>query len=251
MLVYRYLREEQSFESYAENGPRMVRPNDYNELLERPWFTQKGEPIDMMFLVSVIDMITSDIYDRFPDVFKVLNHKDILFTDHPKIRTMATDGVSIFMSPAWIQALIDKFGNVKGALVIEYVIIHECFHILYDHCTSYNNDLENYHDPLKLNHAQDYEINYAIEKYLFSEDDNGKIVNIFDGITNDAGGLINDDYGRKGLLWEDIYDTMPFVERIDGREKTSQEWKDGFLEGFNKVMEELRKDNLVENYVLR
>ena len=48
---------------------------------------------------------------------------------------------------------------------------------------------------------------------------------------------------------EEIYDKIPKRKRTKVLEKTSDEWKKGFADGYAEVMAKLRKESLVEKCV--
>ena len=106
-------------------------------------------------------------------------------------------------------------------------------------------NLDKYSDAEIVNMAQDYEINYTIENFMRQ----GPGTAPFKGITDALGGCYSDEFGKKGLTWEEIYDKVPRQKRTKVLEKTSDEWKKGFADGYAEVMAKLRKESLVEKCV--
>lgn len=211
---------------------------------DKIWVKSDGTSVDMNMVTMVVDAALQDLAANYPSVEKILKHKDIIYTDHPQITTMATDGVSIFINPAFAEYLI-KMGN-DGPKYLEFVLIHEALHVLFDHCGKSKNTMDKFSDFEKINLAQDYEINYIIENFMRE----GLGSASFKGVTNQIGGCYNEEYGKKGLTWEEIYDQIPKITRQKQLMPTSDEWKKGFTEGYKKAMDSLRKRNLVEQCVM-
>jgi len=209
------------------------------------WVKSDGTVVDIDTVVMVVEAVMQDLAQYFPSVERIMKHKDIVYTDSPYVPTMATDGVSIFINPAFAEYLINK-DEEKGPLYLEFVLIHEALHILFDHCNKHSESLDKYSDSEKVNMAQDYEINYTIENFLRQGPGNSP----FKGVTNAIDGCYNDDYGKKGLTWEEIYDKIPKIVRKKKLAKTSDEWKRGFSDGFAEVINQLRKESLVEKCVM-
>ena len=209
------------------------------------WVKKDGSVVNMDDVVIVVDAVIQDLGQRFPSIEQIIKHKDIIYTDNPYIRTMATDGVSIFINPAFVEDLLKKDEN-NGPLYVEYVLIHEALHILFDHCNKHAANRDKYSDADLVNRAQDYEINYTIEKFMRP----GPGPSPFKGITNILHGCYDDKFGKKGLTWEEIYGELPKNVRKKVLEKTSDEWKKGFSDGYAEVISKLRKENLVEKCVM-
>jgi len=209
------------------------------------WVKKDGSIVDIDTVVMVVEAVMQDLAQYFPSVERIMKHKDIIYTDSPYVPTMATDGVSIFINPAFAEYLIN-LDEDKGPLYLEFVLIHEALHILFDHCNKHAQNYDKYSDAEKVNMAQDYEINYTIENFMRQ----GPGTAPFKGITNKIGGCYDDEYGKKGLTWEEIYDKIPAIKRTKNLEKTSDEWKRGFEEGYKEVLDELRKQSLVEKCVM-
>lgn len=209
------------------------------------WIKGDGTPVDMDTVVMVVEAVMQDLAQYFPSIERIMKHKDIIYTDDPHIKTMATDGISIFINPAFAEHLINMDED-KGPMYLEFVLIHEALHILFDHCNKHAASYDKFSDADKVNQAQDYEINYTIENFLRQ----GPGTAPFKGVTNALSGCYNDEFGKKGLTWEEIYEQLPAIKRTKNPKKTSDKWKNGFAAGYAEVMDSLRKQKLVERYEL-
>ena len=208
---------------------------------EKRWYTADGRVVDIELVNTVIEAVLQDLGANYPSVETVLKHKDIILTDSPYVPTMCTDGVSIFVNPLYVQYLIG-LDESEGAMYVEMVFIHEALHILFDHCYKHVSNMDKFSDAEKVNWAQDYEINYIIENFLRE----GLNTAPFKGKTKKIGGLYNEEYGKKGLTWEEIYDIMPNFVRKKVITPTSDKFKEGFKAGYDEILAELRKKNLVD-----
>lgn len=215
-----------------------------NQSTKSIWVKSDGTVVDMDLVTTVIEAVMQDLNKNFRSIEEVIRHKDIIYTDDPYIETMATDGVSIFINPAYAEYLINKDEN-NGPLYVEYVLTHEALHILFDHCNQHNANVDKFSDPEKVNYAQDYEINYTIENFLRE----GMGTTPFKGKTKEIGGLYSDEFGRKGLTWEDIYSQLPAIQREKKLQPTSDKWKEGFADGYAEIINKLRKQSLIEKCV--
>lgn len=209
------------------------------------WIKADGTPVDMDTVVMVVEAVMQDLAQYFPSIERIMKHKDIIYTDHPSVPTMATDGVSVFINPAFAEYLIN-LDEDKGPMYLEFVLIHEALHILFDHCNKHAESYDKFSDADKVNQAQDYEINYTIENFLRQ----GPGTAPFKGVTNELSGCYNDEFGKKGLTWEEIYGQLPQIKRTKNLAKTSDKWKDGFAAGYAEVIDSLRKQKLIEHYAL-
>lgn len=206
----------------------------------KPWIRADGKEVNIENLETILNAIIQDLAVNFPSIETVVKHKDLILTDNPYIETMATDGISIMMNPAWCDVILEKFDGIG----LEYAIIHECLHILFDHCGKHINNLDKYSDAEKVNWAQDFEINYIIENFLKEGLGNKP----FKGLGEKMKALYNEEFGKKGLTWEEIYSSVPFIKRNVARAKTSDEWKSGFADAYNDFLEETKKSKVVESY---
>ena len=214
--------------------------------LYKIWIKADGTAVDMELVKTVLEAVIQDLGVNYPSVEYVIKHKDILFTDDPRIQTMATDGVSIFINPAFAEYLINMDED-EGGLYFEFVLIHEALHVLFDHCYKHSMSSDRFSDDEKVNMAQDYEINFIIENFLKE----GVNYAPFKGVTDKIKGCYNEEFGKKGLTWEEIYDKVPKIERKVVKRPTSDEFKDGFKDGFDEILADLKKQKLVEHYEIR
>ena len=210
----------------------------------KKWIRPDGSEVNMKLVDRVIDMAIHNISINLSYIYRMLMTKDIFYTDDPSIKTMATDGKSIFINPAWVEAVLARLGNADGLIGMEFVLIHECLHIVYNHTHDYNKWADMYPDHKRANKAQDYEINYAIEKKLSPKDDPDR----YKGITAKLDGCFDEKYGS--TLWEQIYPDVPPTDKNEDIIKTSEKWKKGFKEGYEAYLRNLRKQGLVERYGL-
>lgn len=209
----------------------------------KTWIKADGTPVNMEMVEDVLEAAIQDLSINYPSIETVLKHKDLIFTDNPFIETLATDGISIMMNPAFCEYIIDKFGPIS----FEYVLIHECLHILFDHCGKHHENLDKYSDAEKVNYAQDYEINYVIENFIRE----GLGEKSFEGLANAMGLFYSEEYGKKGLTWEEIYSVLPDIKRKVVRTPTSPEWKKGFADAYNDFLKEAKKSKMIESYEIR
>lgn len=226
----------------------IVKHKNYNDHLnesqinvDKKWEKLDGTFVDMKKVSTIVEAILQDFASNFPSAGKVFLHKDIIYTDDPNVETMATDGISIFVNPGYIEHLIDDFGPAHA----EFVLIHEAMHVLFDHCTQFRSKMNEFPDFLRVNMAQDYEINYIIENFMRE----GIGAMPFKGTTKDLHGCYDDAFS--GMTWEEIYKTIPSEKREYAPKETTDEWKRGFSDGYMSIMKELKKQNLIERYEIR
>lgn len=209
------------------------------------FMTAYGKIIDLETIKDVVDACLDDISANCRSLYEIFRKKNIIYTDHPKVRTMATDGRSIYINPAFADLLI--YDDNLGPEAVEFVLIHEALHVLLEHTLKYAIVKDRgFGDHVRANRAMDYEVNYIIEYLLFNN--NGDP--LFDeGITKRCKGWINKDWGDQSMTWEEIYPLIP-AERMKPLEKKkmSAEWNRGFVDGYNEYLKELRSKNLIERY---
>lgn len=238
MKIIKYYINETSIASVDNGNSNGIEINTGNEIFEGDndviYVDRNFNVINMTEVLSVVDACFDDIRSSYPLVYNILMHKGVRVVDSPYFNTMATDGSEIVISPVFVQELLDK--DPDGRLV-EFVLLHEMFHILFDHC---GNDDPKYSDHGKENAAQDYEINYNIENFLSEGPDDFP----YEGCTNAAGGLYNRDYAGKS--WEEIYDLLGDEYDSNKKIETSDEWKKGFVDGYNQIIGELIKQKKIE-----
>ena len=204
-----------------------------------------GKVLDLDTIKDVIDACLDDISANCRTLYEIFRKKNIIYTDNPRIRTMATDGRSIYINPAFADRLI--YDDNLGPEAVEFVLIHEALHVLLDHVVKYSKmKSQGFGDHHRANKAQDYEVNYIIEYLLFNN--NGDP--LFDeGITERCKGLINKEWGDKSMTWEEIYPLIS-SERIRPlqKQKMSARWNKGFVDGYNSYLKDLRSKKLIERY---
>ena len=210
------------------------------------WRRPDGTLVNIDDVVLAVRSCIQHIGETYPAVWDALRHKDIFYSGD--VRTMSTDGISIFINPSFVEQLLTELpqSEDKGLYYIEYVLIHETFHTMLDHVRQYNIERDKFPDFNRVNRAQDYEINYIIENKV-----RDGLTKPFKGITDEIGGCYNEEYGKRGLIWEEIYKLISPINRKPSKQSTSDDWKKGFLDGYNKALSELKKQNLVERCVLK
>jgi hypothetical protein len=228
---------------------------------QRVFLRQDGSEVDMETVDIIVQAAINRIRTVYGSLSEIFDKKNILYTDQYGIGTMATDGVNIFINPAWTERVINlvyaafggddpdaddatqEMAEEKAVSAITYVLIHECLHIVFDHCYEYDENKDKYKGDFdRVNIAQDMEINYVIENY-FTDLDGAKE---FEGVTSILKGMFNKEYGDRGMRWDAIYDELK-KQKI----KTSEDWKKGFSDAYNKVLKDLRNKHLIEHYDIR
>jgi len=207
------------------------------------WMDVDGTVYDKKLLLGILNIALKDLSSTYSSIYSALGHVNVDYVSSSNVRTMATDGDSIFISPKFVTYFIDKYGPKEAAQIVEYVLIHECFHILYNHCYEHMTEMSKFPDADVVNMAQDFQINYDIENFILGS----KGTPVFKGLTKKAGGLYDEKYG--GKMWQKIYPEIfedgVLVPRLP-KQQTPPEWKQGFSDGYAEVIEELRKQKLIE-----
>ena len=232
MYIIKYKKEHLFETSIAPSS------NDDTE-----WYDAMGNKLNKKRICQAIQICLSNLASMFPSLYEVIRNVDVKLVNHAGLNTMATDGSSIMISPIFVDYIIKTFKS-NSLLLIQYVLVHEIFHILYNHCYEERIRSSKYPDHTIANMAQDFQINYDIENLLVDNKGN----KLYKGCTNALKGCYDDDYGMEG--WEKLYDRVlnektPISTRLF--QETSEEWKNGFLDGFLDALDELRKDNLIES----
>ena len=210
-------------------------------------------------------------------VTKYLGALPILYTFG--VPTMATDGKFIYINPGFVMELYHMTGET--VMGISFVILHEVYHNLFMHVIREQADPVHFSDHERANDAQDYEINWVIEHSFpdmrdpksvaseegISEDEakemlynkDGSRVQILEGVTKMCNGLINPKFAN--MCWEEIYDKLTPQDRSgqggnqeeqedkddDNVVPTTADFDDGYRDGWNDAIRELRAQGLVEN----
>lgn len=223
--------------------------------------TNNGKLIDMNRVKAILG---SAMQELIKNVDKMLAHyfaaMRINYTF--KLRTFAVDGKILYINPGFlinIYEMPEPFGDIQ---MVAYVLLHECFHILYDHCNDKKGieiSKKSEKDKDLVNKAMDYQINWVIEHSTFAPDQETGMMDFpFEGYTHMCNGCIDDRF--KYMDWPEIYeilkkedgsdDTGNGVEIEEAKsepKKMSQEWYDGFMQGLNNKINQLRKDRLIES----
>lgn len=172
------------------------------------------------------------------------------------VDTMATDGKRILINPGFVQWLLDALGG-KNPTGIAFVLMHEIYHNLFMHMAREQAQKDKYPNHELANCAQDYEINYVIANHNMIKGKDGSLKNAFNPETvQKINGLYDERF--KDNTWEEIYDILeaegytpnkkdppppPPTQKIP----TSDDWKRGYKDGYEKAMQELRAQGLIES----
>ncbi len=177
--------------------------------------------------------------------------------------TFQTDGKRIAINPTFCmniyQAGADKTSDGednKGLIYVAYVLLHELFHVMLGHCEDprvidlvYKGSLEND----RVNYSMDAVINWMIENSSYDADDNY----FFKGVTKECGGVINEIYNM--MDWPEVYDKVPDEEVMRDMDSVifkhidpipngmTDDWYNGFLDGYNEMLDMLKKQRLIES----
>lgn len=207
------------------------------------FMTASGKILNMEDIKDVVSWSLDQIAANCRGLNQIYKKKNIIYTDNPRIRTMATDGRSVYINPAFVDLLISN--DDLGPEAVAFVLIHEALHVLLEHTLKYGIMKDKgFGDHVRANRAMDCEVNYIIEYLLFDNDGNP----LFDeGITQRCKGWINKEWGDKAMTWEEIYPMIP-AERMKPLEKKkmSDKWNKGFIDGYNEYLKILRSKNLIE-----
>lgn len=237
MIVQKYIKESESDGLVTLNRSGA----------KQRWFRADGSEINMKIVDTVVDMALRNISSDLPPVYKYINSKDIFYTDSPYVDTMATDGRSIFINPSWVDYTLARLGGPgKGAIGIEFVIIHEALHNAFHHTIDEAKARDKYPDHDRVNRAQDYEVNYAIENYLNTKNN----PDLYKGITKMMEGWYDEKFAD--MTWENIYPEIPAgKDFINNKIKTSPMFKKGFRAAIKGYFKRLRKEKLIEQYEVK
>lgn len=222
-----------------------------------------GTVYNTKLIVSYVNNACKILYDLTDKgvIAPFLDALPIIYTF--QVPTMATDGSRILINPGFVLELI-KLAGIGG---VAFVILHEVYHNVFKHAARELADPVKFSDHEKANAAQDYEINWIIEHTFPDQrneadakakgdsiyDSNGKVKQVFAGITEKCHGLIDEKY--KDDLWEAIYDKLgsvpkqnpPKQENNNKPMPMSDDMKDGYRDGWNDAIIDLRAKGLVES----
>jgi hypothetical protein len=177
--------------------------------------------------------------------------------------TFQTDGKRIAINPTFCmniyQAGADKTPDGednKGLIYVAYVLLHELFHVMLGHCEDprvidlvYKGSLEND----RVNYSMDAVINWMIENSSYDADDNY----FFKGVTKECGGVIDEMYNM--MDWPEVYEKVPDEDVMRDMDSVvfkhidpipngmTDDWYNGFLDGYNEMLDMLKKQRLIES----
>jgi hypothetical protein len=144
----------------------------------------------------------------------------------------------------------------KGLIYVAYVLLHELFHVMLGHCEDprvidlvYKGSLEND----RVNYSMDAVINWMIENSSYDADDNY----FFKGVTKECGGVIDEMYNM--MDWPEVYEKVPDEDVMRDMDSVvfkhidpipngmTDDWYNGFLDGYNEMLDMLKKQRLIES----
>lgn len=177
--------------------------------------------------------------------------------------TFQTDGKRIAINPTFCMNIYQAGADGtpdgednKGLIYVAYVLLHELFHVMLGHCEDprvidlvYKGSLENE----RVNYSTDAVINWMIENSSYDADDNY----FFKGVTKECGGVINEMYNM--MDWPEVYEKVPDEEVMRGMDSVvfkhidpipngmTDDWYNGFIDGYNEMLDMLKKQRLIES----
>lgn len=177
--------------------------------------------------------------------------------------TFQTDGKRIAINPTFCMNIYQAGADGtpdgednKGLIYVAYVLLHELFHVMLGHCEDprvidlvYKGSLEND----RVNYSMDAVINWTIENSSYDADDNY----FFKGVTKECGGIINEMYNM--MDWPEVYEKVPDEEVMRDMDSVvfkhidpipngmTDDWYNGFIDGYNEMLDMLKKQRLIES----
>lgn len=177
--------------------------------------------------------------------------------------TFQTDGKRIAINPTFCMNIYQAGADGtpdgednKGLIYVAYVLLHELFHVMLGHCEDprvidlvYKGSLEND----RVNYSMDAVINWMIENSSYDADDNY----FFKGVTKECGGVINEMYNM--MDWPEVYEKVPDEEVMRDMDSVvfkhidpipngmTDDWYNGFIDGYNEMLDMLKKQCLIES----
>lgn len=177
--------------------------------------------------------------------------------------TFQTDGKRIAINPTFCMNIYQAGADGtpdgednKGLIYVAYVLLHELFHVMLGHCEDprvidlvHKGSLEND----RVNYSMDAVINWMIENSSYDADDNY----FFKGVTKECGGVINEMYNM--MDWPEVYEKVPDEEVMRGMDSVvfkhidpipngmTDDWYNGFIDGYNEMLDMLKKQRLIES----
>ena len=222
-----------------------------------------GNIINMVKVRSIIgDAIDglATMVDR--SLAEYIANMSIVYT-YNNCPTFQTDGKRIAINPTFCMNIYQRGADNtpdgetnKGLIYVAYVLLHELFHVMLGHCEDprvidlvYKGSLEND----RVNYSMDAVINWMIENSSYDADDNY----FFKGVTKECGGVINEAYNK--MDWPEVYSKVPDEEVMRDMDSVifkhidpvpngmTNDWYNGFLDGYNEMLDMLKKQRLIES----
>jgi len=191
--------------------------NDFNKWKERHLFEAKSQELPELDIVKEdIERAIAMLMGRFPFFGAFIYRFRILYVPatSEQIKTMATDGLNIYINPAFAASLTD-------AQTI-FVLCHEILHNVMMHFS--REKAKGVQDHERWNIAADYEINpMLVDEGLLTREQ----------LKNDIHGLYEDKY--LDMTAEEIYD-------LEERAKMPDLPKN-LMDKIKKAMEDMEKEN--------
>ena len=266
-----YLKDFNSYNTYLQNklneglmDSGMTAVNRaFRNLGEIP--LSNGDVIRPDDIIKVVSDAIQWIYVEFRTYFSFAEDANIIYlVNCPDCRTMAVDEhMNMYMDVLFIYNTLKMDKELVAA-----VIMHEILHVVYNHIErgknwlSANGKPNNKANFKDTNLAADIEVNTTLVN---------KSVITSDRLTSEIHGLYltKKDGGRTNMPMEDILNNEDLMNKLrsmvtapkDTRKhiKTSNEWDDGYKEGWDKIaelldkygaeelMEKLKKAGIVDN----
>lgn len=119
-----------------------------------------GYKYDMLSLSQMTDQAKRVLSAVMPEIAELLSYLQIVFTFHPSVDTMSTNGIRIFINPGFAYKLLRQ---TEGEYVFMFVLAHEAFHNFFCHLTRWYSRQAEFPDFTRANIAMDLEINWVLE----------------------------------------------------------------------------------------
>ena len=222
-----------------------------------------GNIINMVKVRSIIgDAIDGLATMVDQSLAEYIANMDIVYT-YNNCPTFQTDGKRIAINPTFCMNIYQRGADNtpdgednKGLIYVAYVLLHELFHVMLGHCEDprvidlvYKGTLEND----RVNYSMDAVINWLIETSSYDADDNY----FFKGVTKECGGVISEAYNM--MDWPEVYEKVPDEDVMRDMDSVifkhidpipngmTDDWYNGFLDGFNEMLDAFRSQHLIES----
>lgn len=222
----------------------------------KPIVFSDGSSVTPKEIVKVFDDAVIYLSDQFTRTFRFAKAINVIFLrSSNEIKTMAVDqNLNLYMNAGYIYHVLKMDPKLVAA-----VLMHEVFHILFNHIERGKNWLaskgmsvnnQTHHDN---NLAADVEVNQAIIKIGLIDEDTLKN-------TVHAVFLSNKDQNARGrgttiLPMEAVLENEELMNKLRSicpptpdptqseqkEENTSEEWNQGYIDGWNKLAEIIKK----------